>query len=482
MTLPFKLTLPLTLTRLLVRRLFFFLFFETLTLAFLWTLGNFRLWTDDTQLMLLRVSLALGLCLGFGARSGVLRDLPRFGLKPESITGITGTLLDDPRTLGDGRGMGRLGMSQVGARGVRASAEGEILVFYPAGVLPRLTGMGRGSRVFIEGEFGDTGTGGGQDPLFRARSLHVIGAPKPLEGLRTGIRLFLIDRLSAPDWGGLALGLILGVRDNLDTELAASYRNAGCSHVLALSGMHLAILSGIIAFLLKKPLGIRAASIFGALFILVYVYLVGPQPSLGRAALMYILMTIAVLGNFPRSPLSMLCLSFLIQLGMDPRAGDSVSFILSYAALGGILTLGKLVHSLLRGTIPEKLLSPLAASVGAFIATAAITAGFFGLVQPVGIFAGLVIVPLTTVFMILALIHLGLTFTLPVLSPLSAWGLSRLYGLLKVVVKTGGSLPPLTLNSPWPVLALSLCSILVLVLLEGRLSRTRTFCAPFAAP
>ena len=212
--------------------------------------------------------------------------------------------------------------------------------------------------------------------------------------------------------------------------------------MLALSGMHLAIVAALAAFFLRKPLGLKAAAVFGAVFILLYVGLIGVLPSLERAAIMYLLGAAAVLGFLPRRPLSLLAMAFVIQLIIRPSAGTSVSFVLSYLALLGILTVGEFLHELLRGRLPEFLASPLSVSLGAYLATQAVVAGF-GTVRPVGILAGPVIVPLTTAFMIAVIAALPISFLSPFLMRYLSMALSLFYGLLERIVSLAALVPGL---------------------------------------
>jgi competence protein ComEC len=400
---------------------------------------------------------SLGLALGLGAGGAVPRGIS-LGLPTETVTGVSGTLLNDPRALADGRGMAQLALrTAADGRGVRSSAAGRLTVFFPDEAIPRLKDFGRGSLVYIDGRLAS-----GEHLLFRASSAHILKAAPALEQFRTGVRLGLIERFSGGagragrSWGGLALALLLGVRDNLDTDLAGFYQKAGCSHVLALSGMHLAIVSSLIAFFLKRPLGLKAAALTGAVFIFFYVFLVGSQPSLDRAALMYLLGTLAVLGALPRNPGALLGLAFLIQIVIWPGSGLSVSFILSYLALGGILTIGEALRRIFRGRIPGFLLQPLAASLGAFLATSAATAFFFGGLRPVGIAAGLFIVPLTTLFMIGSLAWLAVGLFSPVLASFTGDGLSLVYALMDRLVFGAARFPGVLVSRPFWVLALSL--------------------------
>jgi competence protein ComEC len=348
--------------------------------------------------------------------------------------------------------------------------------------------------VYLEGDFtggraGETGPG-----MFRASAVHIMSPAPALERFRTGLRRNLVSRLSRPEnraWGSLSLALLLGVRDNLDSAFARSYREAGISHVLALSGMHLAVLSGIIAFLFRRILGPKGAAVVGALFIGGYVFLVGSQPSLDRAAIMYLLGALAIVISLARNPGSLLNAAFLIQIALRPESGLSVSFMLSYLALWGILHLGLALTGLLRGRIPPALCEGLSASLGAFAATAAISAANFGILQPTGILSGLVVVPVTTLFMILSMGYLALDPVLPFLARPLGMGLSLLYKALDLLVGLSARAPGIVVGTPpasgglveterWlPVAVLSLLLGVLLFLLARRRTLRAGRLSPF---
>ncbi|MDR1859097.1 MAG: ComEC/Rec2 family competence protein [Treponema sp.] len=423
-----------------------------------------------------------GLALGIGAGTRVQPAIS-FGIPEDTVAGVTGILLDDPRIVSGGRAMSTLSLKMaMGERGVRTSARGEITVFFMEESAERLKEFGRGAEVLAEGNL-RAGKGGFEGSyVLAAETLHVTRPAPPLERFRTGLRLSLTRRFAASSedgaWGGMALALLLGIRDNLDTGIASLYRNAGCSHILALSGMHLAGLVAVISFLLKKPLGLRPAALVGAAIIVAYCFVVGPLPSLNRAALMYLLGVLAVIGMLKRDALSILCIAFVIQLVITPQAGLSLSFILSYLALAGILTVGELINSFFKGQLPAFVLQPVAASVGAFIATAGVSAWFFNDLRPVGIIASLVLTPLTTLFMVGSMAWLGLDLALPSLSFLLGKPLSLLYWLMEKAALAASYLPGIRANQ-YLIISLSLFSIAVLAWLEHRRSRIAGRLDPF---
>jgi competence protein ComEC len=426
----------------------------------------------------------LGIFVGLAAASGLGNFAP--GLPMEKIRSLRVVLLEDPRSfLADKeRGTATAEILETrallpGTAGVSGSARGRVTIFFPGGTMPRVREFGRGAKLFVEGNFlAHEGQTPETIPRFRAVSVHTVeGAPVP-EKVRTTVRSALLKRLEEKTWGGLGAALLLGVRENLEGDLALSFRNAGLSHILALSGMHLAFLSALLALVLKKPLGKRGALIGGLCFILVYVFLVGPQPSLVRAAIMYVLGSCLVLTGMARQPLGLLGLAFMIQILWDPLSAFSISFMLSYLALGGILFFGRNLGTLLRGRIPPAIEQGLSPSLGAFLATAPVVAFFFGILRPVGIIAGFIAVPLSSALMALALIWLAAA-DIPLLGSLLDYLLRLVQTILKQGIAFFSQAPGFKVLLPAVCIVTPLAIILLLILAEQQ-KRYRNYLAPFA--
>jgi len=453
----FHAILPVTVTVLLL---------FTATFNFLMVLSSLNVYSRALKLYsicaaALTVGIIIGICAANAGQNKVV-----FGLPENKITGIEGVLLEDPRIISGGKAIVSVSLRKCAAGStLRATGSGEITIFFTQQIAEKLKHFGRGTVIFAEGSLRSNERGNGRSWSVSAKSLHVVEPPPPMERMRTDIRLNLIKRFSGKPWGGLALALLLGIKDNLDMELAAMYRNSGLSYILALSGMHLAILAALITFLLKKPLGLKASAICGAAIILLYCFLVGSMPSLNRAAMMYILGVLTVIGALPKKPMSILALSFIIQIIVTPSAGNSISFILSYLALVGIFIIGKPLSSLFAGKAPDILLQPLAMSCGAFLATAGVCGSTFGILAPVGIITGLVMVPLTTIFMIGSICWLVLDFLS--LSAFLNWPLSVLYRLMEIIASVSGKIPGIS-TAALLIITLSLALSLLIIAFEYR--------------
>ena len=424
---------------------------------------------------ILAAALAVGFVLGTASRRNVpvSADL---GLEAEKITSLSGILREDPRTLQGGSGFGILALRESGGgRGLRASAKGSVMVFFPSESIPRLKEFGRGAEIFIDGKLSLSERG----LMFNASSVHVVKPASGLEQFRTSLRMTLLEKFrsrqdgkyaagKAPVWGALASALLLGMRDDLDVDLSEGFRNSGCAHILALSGMHLAILSGVLAFLIRRPLGIRGASFAGAIFVILYVFIAGSQPSLVRSAIMYLIGTVSLWGFLKAKPFSLLCMAFIIQIVFQSETGMTLSFILSYLALAGILTLGNTFHAIFRGRLPGIVSGSLSASLGAFIITAPVVVLCFGSLWPIGIVVGLLIAPLSALFMVLALIALIVSFL-----PIPVWFvmdflLVQVYRFMEFLVMLGGRVPGFGFSNPVPVLIVSILLWLIVLCIEKK--------------
>ena len=155
-----------------------------------------------------------------------------------------------------------------------------------------------------------------------------------------------IDALDFPHASTAALlkALLAGQRDGIDPATVQAFRDAGASHILALSGLHLGILYGLLqrllGFLGRSPAAriVRSAAVIGAAAF--YLVMTGASPSLVRAFLFILLYEISRLlpGRRVRAQ-NVFCAALTVQLALAPGVVRSLGFQLSYLAMLGILLL-----------------------------------------------------------------------------------------------------------------------------------------------
>lgn len=170
-------------------------------------------------------------------------------------------------------------------------------------------------------------------------------AGKPLfAGLAADFRS-MISSIPFPHEGTAPLvnALLTGDRSSLDSSVMNSFRDSGASHILALSGLHLGIIYGIL---------LKATSIFGkhptvkavrSLIIIslcgIYTLATGASPSLVRAFLFILVNETARLTHRSNNPLRVYCAALFIQTAINPQVISSTGFQLSYLAMAGIFLL-----------------------------------------------------------------------------------------------------------------------------------------------
>lgn len=150
----------------------------------------------------------------------------------------------------------------------------------------------------------------------------------------------IIDHFLEPgDENAVAKGLILGDRTSIDSEISRKFGNTGAMHVLAVSGLHVAILVQILTFLLalfKKWISKKQALFFALIIVWIYAALTGFSPSVARSALMFSILAGSTLLEKNYVPLNSLAFSAILLLFWNPHYLYDIGFQLSYLAMVGI--------------------------------------------------------------------------------------------------------------------------------------------------
>ncbi len=142
---------------------------------------------------------------------------------------------------------------------------------------------------------------------------------------------------------GIAAALFLGNKSRLQPSVTRDFRRLGISHVLALSGMHLAVICGAVTSLAKR-LGARHRRIVCAAVTVCYVVLTGASPSVCRAGIMLLVMFSANLAGRGADSFTDLGIAVLLLSATDPFSAGGISLQLSAAAVFAILLQTRRVH------------------------------------------------------------------------------------------------------------------------------------------
>ena len=181
-------------------------------------------------------------------------------------------------------------------------------------------------------------------------------AGKPLfAGLAADFRS-MISSIPFPHEGTAPLvnALLTGDRSSLDDSVMNSFRDSGASHILALSGLHLGIIYGILlkvtSIFGKHPTVKAVRSLIIILLCGIYTLATGASPSLVRAFLFILINETARLTHRSNNPLRVYCAALFIQTAINPQVISSTGFQLSYLAMAGIF----LLYPALKKWYPQK--------------------------------------------------------------------------------------------------------------------------------
>jgi competence protein ComEC len=234
----------------------------------------------------------------------------------------------------------------------------------------------------------------GDAALLDASTIKILGSSSPLDPVRGAIAEH--GRRLGGEEGALFVAFFLADRSRLDADLTAAFRATGLTHLIALSGLNLAILYLVVSaplssFVPKKRVPAAALAvlwIFGA---------VASYPvSLLRALVMASVLAAARWAERPLDAWNALAVAALSAIVTDPAAPWDASFRLSFAATAGILAVVPLAARFGSSWWGRIVVAPLLVGLAAQTATLPIVLHQFGTFAPFGAVATLLASPFTT--------------------------------------------------------------------------------------
>lgn len=349
-----------------------------------------------------------------------------------------------------------------GTQNVDCEARGRILLFLPATVVEslfpgRLNSLGTASLLVEEGgHFSFTGSWNSRMQAFEVSCGECLGwgnGRSQAYGLSGSLlylraRLRLVFKRMLYSWGkagALILALLSGSREYLDPVISDSFKRAGLSHILALSGMHLSFFSSLLGKSSAKAFG-KKWSLFPQLSgTILFVFFAGFTPSLFRAFLFFLIIffchSLFVTETDNRRVLAAV---FLLHAAIRPQDVFTPAFMLSYGATGGILFLGSFFTHFTNRFLPHRISSSFATSLSAQAATLPVSILLFGSFYPVGLISTLVVSPIISFFMVISFASVLLCTAVPFLSPAFGAILNLNYTVIDVCVRFFARFPSVT--------------------------------------
>lgn len=204
------------------------------------------------------------------------------------------------------------------------------------------------------------------------------------------------------DTSALVKALLTGNRSSLPEYMTDAFRSSGASHILALSGLHLGMIYGMLIKALSILGNSSSARIIRSLLITAscgfYTLATGAGPSITRAFLFILLGEAGRITGRSHNLGNVLATALLIQLTTNPLSAGSVSFQLSYAAMAGIA----FIYPFLNRLWPLGASGPLgwiwksaAMSISCQLTTGPVAWYYFGTIPQYFLLTNMIALPLT---------------------------------------------------------------------------------------
>lgn len=227
----------------------------------------------------------------------------------------------------------------------------------------------------------------------------------------------LIDSMAFDDsqTNGIIKALLTGDRTGISSETAEGFRNSGASHILALSGLHLGIIYGIISRLLSIAGKSRTARVIKSMLTMLacgaYTLATGAGASITRAYIFIAVKETAEMAGRTVSLKGVLAASIMLHLAFNPTAAADIGFQLSYAAMFGIAFIYPVLKKMWRNKWMglKWIWESAALSISCQITTGPLAWHYFGTFPQYFLLTNLIALPLAGIIIPSALLAVTLT-------------------------------------------------------------------------
>ena len=234
-----------------------------------------------------------------------------------------------------------------------------------------------------------------------------------LSHIRDKLTIYIENSRISHKTSSFLITILLGDNSFISSDTRTSFTQAGIAHILALSGLHIAI-RAVIVMTVLLPLNLicnyKARIIITLILIWIYTLITGANYSTVRAAIMITAAFIARIIERKNSALNALLLSAMIILVLQPTALWNIGMQLSFVAVASILMFTEQLNPFDRSTHPywHRTIASLLVCLIATTATVPICAFHFKSIPIQFLVTNSIVLPLLPSYIIIALTHFSL--------------------------------------------------------------------------
>lgn len=237
---------------------------------------------------------------------------------------------------------------------------------------------------------------------------------------------------------GFVTALIFGDQTYIDEVVLTNYQRLGIVHLLAISGLHVSFLTGMI-FYLGIRIGItrERMMIVILIFLPMYAILSGASPSVLRACCMAMLFTFLILRKKRLSAIASIGIVYLAMLVIQPNMLFNIGFQLSFA-----VTFAIMMSFLIFQKYPQKLMQLLVVSIVCQLSALPILLYHFYEVSVLGVLLNVLFVPIySSILLPFSILSLLTHIVLPPVGDLLIIWLDKMFQICNHFANAVSSMP-----------------------------------------
>jgi len=252
--------------------------------------------------------------------------------------------------------------------------------------------------------------------------------------------------------------MLLGKQADLTAQQKYAFSITGSLHLFSISGLHVGVIAGCVAFLLRL-VRVRNpwAAIIGIVILFLYVQITGGSAPAMRAFFMVVFYWVGRAFQRKNSAFSALLASAFVALIYNPFDLWNIGFQLSYMVVGSILLYGLPLNEVINDAISKRfvgvpvmikkgcvwVVNLLGVSVAANVGATFLSICYFNIFAPGSIFLSILIIPLASLiisfgFTALFMGLVGLTFICEAINPISYMGIRMMELIISFSLKIPG--------------------------------------------
>ena len=240
---------------------------------------------------------------------------------------------------------------------------------------------------------------------------------------------------------GTLSAMVLGDKTGLDADVKDLYQAAGISHVLSLSGLHIAAVGMCLFTILRySGLGLFGASMISSAVMTMYGIMTGFSTSTIRALIMFILAVIAKAIGRTYDLMSGMCLASILIIVENPYYIFDSGFLLSVLSVSGISLIYPILLDITdffkkeKSAIYEKTRKSICISLSTNLATLPVVFNTFFKISRYSIFINIIVVPLMSIILGIGIIVLIIANTVIKLKPFRVITRGLLFAAQKIIM------------------------------------------------